>query len=690
MQTVARTLFFATLATLTFGLVGPLPVSPAAGPTSPARPPQVVYLGHDLPDEALIALGSAVAAADPRATLLLDSVKLSPYLKICLEALAADRVVPIGGFSEGVPEVEKRLDVQLAGAMHWTRGPPLELWKSLFRQADDVVVCPAEPRSLLLQSACLAGTLKAPLFVVHGHLGETARLQGLLDGRDTRRVHLAGAARKLGSALVGYECIKLADEQAVAAARLRLLIATGDIQSVVVANPADTGEGMGRMSALAPWIAVQKRAPLLLTAKDGKNVDEVVQRALRSSAVRAVDYLILVGNLQAIPVVQRPNPIPTDKDTEIEMEPLTPTGTQPFTFATGRLFHDEIGGVPLMLARQRLLAESRGLRKAVVVSNPGNSLPFLETFSRNTAQELRNVGYETTTRFGNEIRGADVRKLMTEHDIFLWEGHHNTLIKEYEMPTWLEPMPSSLVFLQSCLALKDYKVQPLLSRGAVAVVGSSTRTYSGSGGACSLAFFNALLYEDQSLGGSLRQAKNFLLAYALLKEKRLGKEATRTGANMRASWSFTLWGDPTFHMPRPDMPEYTHPPVRHEVVGNTIVLTLPDDKHDPVSNDKFKVQMPANGRLAGLVRKEKEEDGQPLVPFVFAEVYLPKAKKGQTPVLTCKLPSTHWVFCWDERRRTGYVLATPRASDKDELRFHVRYQSAEIAVQKRETVTIGN
>ena len=55
------------------------------------------------------------------------------------------------------------------------------------------------------------------------------------------------------------------------------------------------------------------------------------------------------------------------------------------------------------------------------------------------------------------------------------------------------------------------------------MVGSSTRTYSGSGGAFSLAFFNALLYDGQSLGGSLRQAKNFLLAYALLKEKRLGR-----------------------------------------------------------------------------------------------------------------------------------------------------------------------
>ena len=284
MQTVARTLFFATLATLTFGLVGPVSVSPAAGPTGPPPAAHVVYLGHDLSDEALISLGSAVAAAGPKATLLLDSPKLAPYLKICLESLAADRIVPIGGFAEGVPEVENRLDVQLAGAIHWTRGPPVELWKSLFPRAEDVVVCPAEPRALLLQCACLAGTLKAPLFVVQGHLGETGRLQGMLHSWDTRKVYLAGAARKISTSLVGYECVKLGDDQAVAAARLKLLAAKGDIESVVVANPFDTGDGMGRMSALAPWIAVQKRAPLLLTAKDGKNVDDIVAR--RSSSPR--------------------------------------------------------------------------------------------------------------------------------------------------------------------------------------------------------------------------------------------------------------------------------------------------------------------------------------------------------------------------------------------------------------------
>ena len=38
--------------------------------------------------------------------------------------------------------------------------------------------------------------------------------------------------------------------------------------------------------------------------------------------------------------------------------------------------------------------------------------------------------------------------------------------------------------------------------------------------------------------------------------------------------------------------------------------------------------MMPNARLAGLLRKEKDDDGQPLVPFVFAEVQLPRALTG--------------------------------------------------------------
>ena len=85
-----------------------------------------------------------------------------------------------------------------------------------------------------------------------------------------------------------------------------------------------------------------------------------------------------------------------------------------------------------------------------------------------------------------------------------------------------------------------------------------------------------MAYDELSLGGSLRQSKNFLLAYSLLKEKRLGEAATRAGANQRSAWAFTLWGDPTLKLPSPQTPKDALPRIRTETVGNVITILLPD------------------------------------------------------------------------------------------------------------------
>jgi hypothetical protein len=672
MSTVARTLFFGTLAALAYGLLNTLGPARAAGGAPTER---VVYLARDLPDEALVTLSATAAARG--SLLLLDSARSAPYVQAFLGAFRPTRVVPVGTFPGGTSGLERRLDLRTAPVMAWPGGPPLDLWRSLYPRAEAVVVCPAAPRGQLLQAACLAGALRAPFVVSHGDR-EIGTLRDLMAGWRTRRVYLVGQARDLAGDLTrdrpGLRAVWLRDGRAAARAYERCLARERPVRALVVANPADTGPGFGGMSALAPWVALRKHAALLLTNDRGDNVEAVVQEALGHPALRRADALILVADLRAIPMQERPNPIPADKDPTIEMEPLTPRDGGPFTFATGRLFHEDPAVVALLLAREELLARARGPRRALVASNAGGGLSLLEAFSRNTAQELRNAGYETTALFGKEVQPADLRRLLTANDIFLWEGHHNTLIREYGFAAWDEPMPPAFVFLQSCLALKDYKVQPLLSRGAVGVVGSSTRTYSGSGGACSLAFFDALLYEGQSVGASLRQAKNFLVAYAQLKEKRLGKGAVRAGANLRAAWAFTLWGDPTLELPRPEAPESALPGLRHEVMGNTIVLSLPPEALARVKTDRYQVAMPPNARLAGLVRKAADEDGQPLVPFVFAEVHLPRGRPGRTPCLHSRLPARRWVFCWDERRRCGYLLATPRACDTRELRFHVKWQ----------------
>ena len=85
-----------------------------------------------------------------------------------------------------------------------------------------------------------------------------------------------------------------------------------------------------------------------------------------------------------------------------------------------------------------------------------------------------------------------------------------------------------------------------------------------------------------------------------------------------------------------------------------------------------------NARLAGLLTASPTEvDGRVLVPFVFAEVHLPQAPQGQTPKLVGRVPEKNWVFCWDARRRMGYLLVTPRGRDQAELRFRVEWEKME-------------
>jgi hypothetical protein len=634
---------------------------------------RVVFIAGNLPPDGLIPLTTAVAAGSQSGVVLLDSPKSAPYARRFLAAFHPDRVIPIGSFPDGIGDLQSRLGVTAAPALAWEQGPPNELWRVLFPRAARVVVCPQEPRGLLLEAACLAGIEQAPLFVLSGRDGEAEDLRCRLTAWGTRTIDAAGEAAAACRAIHGVTVHELADEQAVSDAYLRRLLRGGRVDTVVVANPEDTRDGLGGTSALAPWVALQRRAVLLCTDAAGDNVEAVVRAALERPHLKDADALILAADLKAIPMRRRPNPIPTDRDEYIEMEPFTPDGAEPFTFATGRLFHEDNAVVALMLARERLLAEARPSRKALVVSNAGGGLPLLETFSRNTVQELRNSGYETRALFGKEATADSLRRLLPEYDLFLWEGHHNTLIQDWGFPDWDEPLPPSLVFLQSCLALHEWKAQPLLRRGAVGVVGSSTRIYSASGGACSLAFFDALLYDDCSVGGALRQAKNFLVTYAQLKERLLGKDARRSGANLRSAWAFTLWGDPTLRLPRPEPPPAPLPAVRHEVQGNTIVVALPSVPHDKVSTTRYQAQMWPNGRLAGLIRKDDDDEGHPLVPFVFVEVALPKAPPDRVPRLHTRLPSSHWVFCWDERRRAGYLLAIPRARDHEDLRFHVEW-----------------
>ncbi len=691
-----RSLLLVSVAALALSLC---PARDGAAPPTPAvdvavTPGRTVYLSGKLAEEDFIAFSANLAATGRPDVLLVDMPTRRDSIRRFLDAFHPDAIVPVGPNAEAARDLTSAVERPTVEPVVWQHRPPLAFLKKWFDHTDRVVLCPANDRRLLLQSAALAGALHAPLLLSRGEDGEAADYRKLLSDWKTQEVYAVGPKDDtvaLLRDLPHVRTIRLADEATVAASILRHRLADGPVPTLVVANPVDTRAGSA-MSLLAPWLATTHNAVLLLTNAGGDNTQALVSEAVRHPRIRGAENLIIAADLQSIPAERRPNPI-AGKDAFIEMEPLTPDGDSAFSFATGRLFHEDIGVVCLQLARQKLLdaLPAGSPRKAMVVSDPGGDLPLLGMFSKSTLRELRNCGYHTTAMFGDEIQAAEVRRLMGKQDIFLWEGHHSTLIKQFGFAEWTEPLPPSLVFLQSCLALTDTKTHHLFERGAVAVVGTSTRTYSGSGGAFSLAYFDALMYDQRSLGGSLRQAKNFMLCYGILKEKRLGKEAKLTGANQRSSWAFTLWGDPTVKLPAPPPPGEPQAAVKTEAHGSSIVLTLPDTAYSKITSGKFSAEMRPNARLAGLISKDVDDEKH-LVPFVFAEVELPKGANHHTPHLHSRIPESHWAFVWDERRHSGYLLVTPRPRDQRELRFHITWdEEKEVGKQgAKETTKPGD
>ncbi len=638
-----------------------------------ATPPvDTVFLAGSLSDEAKITLTAAHVAASQPGVVLFDSAETTPYLRAFLKDYQGALLQPVGTFSEGKTALAQKFGVPVDDIQPW--GRHCALWDRFFPKAAKVVICPPHPRSQLLQAACLAGVLQAPLLITSGTGAESARLLRRLRTWETSEIYAVGTTPAFWKGLASAPAHRLKDEQAVQASCLRHALKKGPLQAFVVANPFDTATGKGGISTLAPWIALQKRGLLLLTNQAGDNVKALIGKAIQDPKLRAVDALLLAGNLQALPAEKRGNPL-EGKDQFVEVEPGTPQGSEPVTFATGRVFHGDHAVVARMLARpQRWKKDPAVAYQALVVSNPGGGLPLLETFSRTTAKELANAGYQVSAFFNEDANRPAVRAALPQQTIFLWEGHHSTLVRDYEVHTWPEPLRPSVIFLQSCLALAEPKAFPFLQRGAVAVLGSSTRTYSGSGGALSLSYFDALLYEKQSLGGSLRHAKNFLLCFAQLKEKRLGEDTKLTGANLRSAWAFSLWGDPTLCPPLPPTRAEMLDSITHKLRGNTLTIALPQDTHGKIVSAKYRAEALPNARLAGLLTHTDQKDDHPLVPLIFREIKFSKAPPDKMPHLRGRLPEGNWVFLYDQRRAVGYLLVRPRSKDLEEIRFTVDWE----------------
>lgn len=629
-----------------------------------------VIIAGRMPDPDLVALSVMTAAATPDADFLLDTHRAETTIRPFFDRSRPEKVIPVGAFPED-HDPAKRWGVTNPVA-HPPEADPVAYAWSLFPKADRVVVAPRKPHAELLQAARLAGTLKVPLFVLRDRADPIEGLKELLTSRGVKEVIAVGTAAQPCRNIDGVKLTELADAVAVAAVHRKELLRGGPIRTLILANPADPK----RESTLAPWVAVRKRAALLLTGPDGKDAAAVVAAALKDKDTATADSLLVLAGPEAIPATKRDNPA-AGKDEQVDVEPWVPHGPDLLTLAAGRLFHDDRAVLPLVFARQRLFEHNPEPTKVLIASNPGDGLPLLETFSRNTGRQLANAGCKVTGLYGKaNLTGPELRALVPQSDIFLWEGHYRTLVDTYEMPKWTEPLRPSIIFLQSCLALNPAEAGLLFDRGAVAVVGSPNRTYSGSGGACSLGFLDALASDGRPAGAALRHAKNFLLCYAELKEKRLGEAAKLGGANRRAAWTFTLWGDPTLNLPRPTPPADALPPLKYEVTKSRLILTLPAKRYPSTEVGVYRSEMWPGGRLAGLFSSD-DDANRHLIPFAFAEVGIPDAPDGKAPRLTSKVPARNYLLKWDARRKVAYLLLLPRAKDTGTIEFQIHWDTAD-------------
>ena len=163
---MTRTLFSFLLVASCFALgdgAGPGSAYPArcGRQIEPDASDTEVFIVGDVPEDELIALSVAIAAARPDGAVLFDSPACSSANRSFLEACHARCVTPLGHFEAGVADLERRLGTKARAKPCWENRQPVGLWKALFPRAECVVVCPARSRPLLLQAAVLAGSIRA-------------------------------------------------------------------------------------------------------------------------------------------------------------------------------------------------------------------------------------------------------------------------------------------------------------------------------------------------------------------------------------------------------------------------------------------------------------------------------------------------------------------------------------------------
>jgi len=234
----------------------------------------------------------------------------------------------------------------------------------------------------------------------------------------------------------------------------------------------------------------------------------------------------------------------------------------------------------------------------------------------------------------------------------------------------LEGLP--LIVLQSCHSLEEDVAKYVFSLGGVGLVGSVTNVHSASGSAFIKAFCDGLLYNGDTIGEALRDARNYFLCLRDLKQKRGHTEMAKV---YRAALSFCLWGDPEIRITTGSTRNPKLQPLSAKFIApDKISISTPKHRLPESRTEKYFVRMFPASQVAGIVKRTKTGEARRLTPFYFFRLPVPRGfdaqqytnlqRKGESP--------NRAVFITDAFERFLYVLYFPAKEVKDD-KFELQF-----------------
>jgi hypothetical protein len=643
--------------------------------------PCAAAIAHDPPDAVIVTQSTApwictllpAMARLKQPAVLVYSSQNASYIEDYLIQFGAQRVWLIDPSHEAPPHWREKYQT-------WSDAPggmSLELVRRCWTEPTSLVLVDDRNTKWTLAASLLATARGEPAICLHGELDAAMRhwIRTLAtpelvcmgpvsiepaDAPDAKFTHV----NTLAEALNAYE---------------RALDSREAEHLVVIGCDPNRATETAETDWLIPQYAVHHRAAIAMLDRTS-NIETQIRR-LVTERYPALRYVTLWGNAQSLPDEEVDDPVAAagldTKLTEAKVAVAPLSGLiqhQPCQFRVGRITGDCLSSISLLIARNLHHAEksSDNAPTALILANTDSDLPIMETITRTTAQTLERSGWQVRANYGWRTSWYKRFGRLWGADLVLYEGHTANLSQSVQFDPEREPILCGMYVFQGCKTLRQPEVSALLRNGAVGVVGTTTNTYSASGSALAKVLVDAMVLDQMDAGTSLMIARNFMLSLADLKQRRGHEQGPKI---MRGGMTFSLWGDPTWRLPKsPARPTDTEV-VRGTVNGNLIELQIPQTFAPAVKVGDYTAEIPLSAKLAGMYEWESEEHtGRQLPPLYFAVIPLPNWNSANEPRITSPLARNRWSSLWDPQSRWLYLLVQSSTRNEHDrgrkLSFH--------------------